>query len=248
MNTLTLCRIAAIVLFLSITIGATGAAERKEWVTLTNCQYMAAKYNDGDSFRVRSGTNEFTLRLYFVDAPETTLTYPERTRQQSEHFGITLDEALKAGARASERTRELLQQPFVVRTRWASAAGRGRETRYYGLVEVGDKSLAEVLVGEGLAQAKGVAPNLPSGEKATAYRKRLEDLEGEARQKRLGAWATSAVQKTEGEIRPVTDGLVKAGLGTKKFLKKPLASCFAFDIFFAPLRPKDGTDSMIADR
>jgi hypothetical protein len=43
-------------------------------------------------------------------------------------------------------------------------------------------------------------------------------------------------------------GLILAGLGTQKFLKKPLASCFAFDIFFAPLRPKDGTDSMIADR
>jgi hypothetical protein len=42
--------------------------------------------------------------------------------------------------------------------------------------------------------------------------------------------------------------LILAGLGTQKFLKKPLASCFAFDIFFAPLRPKDGTDSMIADR
>jgi len=201
MNTLMLWRIAAIALWLSITTGPTGAAERKEWVTLTNCQYVAAKYNDGDSFRVRSGTNKFTLRLYFVDTPEATLTYPERTRQQSEHFGITLDETLKAGARASERTRELLREPFVVRTRWASAAGRGRETRYYGLVEVGGKSLAEVLVGEGLAQAKGVAPNLPSGEKATVYMKRLEGLEGEARQKRLGAWATSAIQKTEGEAK-----------------------------------------------
>jgi endonuclease YncB( thermonuclease family) len=150
---------------------------------------------------VRSGTNEFTLRLYFVDTPEATLTYPERTRQQSEHFGITLDETLKAGAEASERTRELLQEPFVVRTRWASAAGRGRETRYYGLVEVGGKNLAEVLVGEGLAQAKGVAPNLPSGEKAAAYMKRLEGLEAGARQKRLGAWTTSDVQKTKGETK-----------------------------------------------
>jgi len=39
-----------------------------------------------------------------------------------------------------------------------------------------------------------------------------------------------------------------AGLGTQKFFKKPLASGRVFDIFFAPLRPKDGTDSMIADR
>jgi len=39
-----------------------------------------------------------------------------------------------------------------------------------------------------------------------------------------------------------------AGFSLQKLLKKPLASRFVFDIFFAPLRPKDGTDSMIADR
>jgi hypothetical protein len=32
------------------------------------------------------------------------------------------------------------------------------------------------------------------------------------------------------------------------FLKKPLASGRVFDIFSTPFRPKDGTDSMIADR
>jgi len=75
-----------IALLLSVVVGQSWAAERREWVTLTNCQYVAAKDNDGDSFRVRSETTEFTLRLYYVDAPETTLTYPERTRQQSEYF------------------------------------------------------------------------------------------------------------------------------------------------------------------
>jgi len=34
----------------------------------------------------------------------------------------------------------------------------------------------------------------------------------------------------------------------QKFFKKPLASGRVFDIFFAPFRPKDKTDSMIADR
>lgn len=187
-------------LVLSAVAGASRAAETKPWVTLTNCEYVASESNDGDSFRVRSGTNEFSLRLYFVDAPESTMTYPERVRQQSEHYGITLDETLKAGAKARDRTQALLREPFLVRTRWASAAGRGRETRNYGIVEVGARSLAEVLVSEGLAQAKGVAPNLPSGEKAAAYMKRLEDLQGEARQKRLGAWATTP------ELKKETDG------------------------------------------
>jgi len=186
-----------IALFLSVVVGASHAAEAKPWVTLTNCEYVASKDNDGGSFRVRSGTNEFSLLLYYVDAPETTLTYPERVRQQSGHYGITLDETLKAGAKVRERVRELLGKPFIVRTRWAGAAGRGRETRYYGLVEVGGRSLAEVLVSEGLAQTKGVAPNLPSGEKASAYMQKLEGLEQAARHRRLGAWARAPEEKKE---------------------------------------------------
>ena len=91
-----------IVLLLCLAFGQVGAAERREWVTLTNCQYVAAKYNDGDSFRARCGTKEFIVRLYFVDAPEADLRYPERTREQSEHFGVTLDETMKAGVKAKD--------------------------------------------------------------------------------------------------------------------------------------------------
>ena len=186
-----LSHVIAVTLLLLVAPWPSGAAERREWVSLTNCQYVAAKDNDGDSFRVRCGTNEFTLRLYFVDAPETNLRYPERTREQSEHFGVTLGETMKAGAKAKDTVQEILRDPFVVRTRWASAAGRGKETRYYALVEVGGQSLAEVLVSQGLARTKGVSPNLPTGERAKAYVERLEALEGEARQRRLGIWASS---------------------------------------------------------
>jgi endonuclease YncB( thermonuclease family) len=184
--------VTAVTLLVLAAHWSSSAAERREWVTLTTCQYVAVKDNDGDSFRVRCGTDEFNLRLYFVDAPETNLRYPERTREQSEYFGVTLDETMKAGARARDKAREILREPFVVRTRWATAAGRAKETRYYALVEVGGKSLAEVLVSQGLARTKGVSPNLPTGEKAKAYVERLEVLEREARQKRLGIWASSA--------------------------------------------------------
>ena len=90
--------ILPVTLLLSAVIVSGQGAERREWVTLTNCQLVASEYNDGDSFRIRSGTNEFIARLYFVDAPETNLRYAERTREQAEHFGVTLDETLKAGA------------------------------------------------------------------------------------------------------------------------------------------------------
>ena len=193
--------VTAVTLLLFVALGPSSAAERREWVTLTDCQYVAAKDNDGDSFRVRCGTNEFNLRLYFVDAPETNLRYPERTREQSECFGMTLDETIKAGTKAKEAVQAMLQGPFVVQTRWASAAGRSRETRYYALVEVGGKGLTEVLVSQGLARTKGVMVNLPAGEKAKAYVERLEALEHEAWQKRLGVWANSPEQRAETQAK-----------------------------------------------
>jgi endonuclease YncB( thermonuclease family) len=61
-------------------------------------------------------------------------------------------------------------------------------------VEVDGKSLGEILVSEGLARTKGVAPSLPTGEKAKAYMERLDDLESAAHEKRLGAWATSKIE------------------------------------------------------
>jgi endonuclease YncB( thermonuclease family) len=184
--------VTALTLVLFVALGPSRAAERREWVTLTDCQYVAAKDNDGDSFRVRCGANEFILRLYFVDAPETNLRYPERTREQSEYFGVTLDETMKAGAKARDTVQEMLRGPFAVGTRWASAAGRGRETRSYALVEVSGKRLVEELVSQGLARTKGVSMNLPTGEKAKAYVERLDQLERLARQRRLGIWASSA--------------------------------------------------------
>ncbi len=77
-----LWHLIAIALLVAGTPWPSSAAGRGEWVTLTDCQYVAAKDNDGDSFRVRCGDKGFVLRLYFVDAPEPTLSYPERAREQ----------------------------------------------------------------------------------------------------------------------------------------------------------------------
>src|SRR5437762_5068019 len=101
---------------------------------------------------------------------------------------------MKAGEKAKQRTKELLQKPFVIWTRWSTAGGRGRESRYYVIVEVDGKNLGEILVSEGLARAKGRAPNLPNEEKGKAYMERLDDLESGARERHLGAWATSKTQ------------------------------------------------------
>ena len=85
----------------------------------------------------------------------------------------------------------VLRGPFVVVTRKASAPGRARDPRYYGMVQVGGKGLDEILVIEGLARAKGVAASVPGGEKSRAHAGRLQLLEDQARQQRKGLWAAS---------------------------------------------------------
>jgi len=168
---------------------------------LTNCHYVVHKDNDGDSFHVKNGTNEFIVRLYFVDAPEPNMTYPQRTSEQSDYFGVTIDETKKAGIKAMETVHELLREPFVIWTRWASAQGRAKTPRYYGLVEVGSTNLAECLVRQGLAQIKGVTPNLPTGEKSKTFVQHLRVLENEAKEKKVGLWANS-----KNETKPARDG------------------------------------------
>ena len=192
-----IARALVVLLLLVVLSSKTSAVDRKEWVKLTDCHYVDAPDNDGDSFRVRGGDKEFTARLYYVDAPETNLRQGDRTHEQSLHFGITLDETMKAGEKAKQRTKELLQKPFVIWTRWATAGGRGRESRYYVIVEIDGKSLGEILVAEGLARTKGVTPNLPSGEHAKAYMERLDDLESAAREKHLGAWVSDTSKKSD---------------------------------------------------
>ncbi len=165
------------------------AADRKEWTTLAGCSYVAHKNNDGDSFHVRCGADEFVLRLYFVDTPETNMTYGNRTQEQAAHFGATLDDTLKAGAKARVFVRDALQGPFTIATRKAYAQGAAKDPRYYGMVQVGGKGLDEMLVLAGLARVKGVSVNIPGGEKARAHAQRLQLLEEHAKQKRRGLWA-----------------------------------------------------------
>ena len=172
------------------------AADRKAWVHLTDCQYVERDYNDGDSFHVQCGDQEFVVRLYFVDAPESTLRYPERTREQSEYFGVTLDETLRAGRQATILVRERLQAPFMVWTRWASAGGRTKTPRYYGFVETEGHSLAALLVSAGLARTKGVTATGPTSEPLHVTRDTLQALERTARQDKRGIWATSTAGPT----------------------------------------------------
>ena len=82
--------------------------------------------------------------------------------------------------------------------------GMGHLPRYYALIEVDGKSLAEELVRRGLARAKGVLATLPDGTKAEAHMDKLRLLEAEAREKRLGVWAESNDAKPTGRRKART--------------------------------------------
>ncbi len=76
-------------------------------------------------------------------------------------------------------------------TKWTGGGDRGKQVRYYGLVEVDGNSLVELLVRSGLARIVGPVVPLPNGEKSTAFKKRLAVMEDKAKSEKVGAWAQS---------------------------------------------------------
>jgi endonuclease YncB( thermonuclease family) len=178
-----------------LTLGV-DAAEKKLWSKLEACRYQADKNNDGDSFIVQCGQEKFYLRLYFVDAPEADVSFPERVRQQYEYFGVTLDELTRAGAKARARVETVLaRRPFTVHTKRSFAQGRSKNMRYYGLVQVEGRYLHEILLDEGLARNKGTIVGLPTGEKARTHANALQMVEDRARVERKGLWASHVPSK-----------------------------------------------------
>jgi endonuclease YncB( thermonuclease family) len=69
------------------------------------------------------------------------------------------------------------------------------------MVEVDGKQLDEILVSKGLARPKGVAVNLPHGERARDKFDKLRQLEGEAKAKGAGIWARPAPSAGAGSAR-----------------------------------------------
>jgi endonuclease YncB( thermonuclease family) len=180
-----------VILLLALTCHA---GDRK-WATL-DCAYLADKSNDGDSFLVQCGRERFFVRLYFVDAPETDVAFPDRVRQQYDYFGVGMDDLTRGGAMARDYVQRLLApRRFAVHTRKVFAQGRSKLTRYYGLVQVEGLYLHELLLAEGLARNRGTRVALPSGAKARAHANALQAIEDRARAFRKGVWANYTPSK-----------------------------------------------------
>lgn len=164
-------------------------------VVITNARYVANAANDGDSFHAELNGTVRALRLYFVDAPETSaseLTL-RRVREQMRYFGHTnAAETIAYGSRAAAFTRQQLREPFTVYTTFASALGSTDGGRIYAFVVTArGADLGTLLVRHGLARARGVGRTTPEGVARDEHMARLQDMEFMAAMKRAGAWCAT---------------------------------------------------------
>lgn len=143
----------AIRFFLTLLLAGLSAASAagQAWETRTGCRLAADDANDGDSFCVSRGAEEFRVRLYGVDACETTVDFPDRVKAQAAYFGITPARALLLGKEAARFAEDFLRGGFEVATRGENA-GNGRT---YANVAAAGGDLAEALVAAGLARIHG---------------------------------------------------------------------------------------------
>jgi DNA uptake protein ComE-like DNA-binding protein len=183
--------IGVVVLWIAVVSVPAGGGS-KEWITLKDCRLIANPANDGDSFHVSVGPNEYLFRLYFVDAPETDEMTPRRLVEQAKYFAITVPQAIEVGRAAKEFTRQKLSEPFTVFTHMSDAMGQSRLERFYAFVQTSEGDLGEQLVRNGLARTygfKAAPPGLRSSQEELA---KLQQLEDQAKQERIGAWGISA--------------------------------------------------------
>jgi endonuclease YncB( thermonuclease family) len=177
---------------LLLTLGAKPPAP-PAWRRYEACTLIEHPANDGDSFHVRAGRRHRILRLYFVDAPETAATFPERLEAQAAYWTLTPPAAQQLGKEAGAFARALLAQPFTVYTRFEDARGNSDRPRHYAMLQTADgRWLSACLVEAGLARLYGKPTALPDGTSARRYRAALRRLERQAREQGRGGWAPAA--------------------------------------------------------
>ena len=160
----------------------------EHWIIYKDCRYLPNRANDGDSFHVRAAGREYIFRLYFVDAPETDMSVPDRVAEQAKYFHVTIQDALQIGLEAERFTRKKLSRPFTIRTRKQDARGRSRRPRYFAVVQTGGGDLGEQLIANGLARAYGAAAVPPGMSTPEGEWRKLKQLERKAKKQKIGGW------------------------------------------------------------
>lgn len=177
------------------------------WRTHEGARLVPNPSNDGDSFHVVASRHRYIFRLYFVDAPETDDTFPDRIKEQADYWGITARDVLRMGNEAAAVTTEHLGRgAFVVHTKLEDARGMSQLPRHYAMVEIGPSgrgtNLCEILVARGLARIHGMDTDLPDGSPGRKYWTRLKSLERTARAAGVGCWGVAAKRQSVGGLTP----------------------------------------------
>lgn len=175
------------------------ATSSNAWEVLEGCRLVTNSIVDGDSFRVQHRGREYIFRLYFVDAPETDVTFKEQVQDQAAYLGIKAADIPRAGRLAAEFTRgTLTRREFTAITRWRNAGGRSSLARFYAVVLVDGKNLAEELVAHGHARIYGLRANWPDGPRSTTFINELKNRELTARAQKRGFWDEAKFPRTSG--------------------------------------------------
>jgi len=183
--------LVAVAILLAATVDVGGRDASKDWIVLENCRLIVNPANDGDSFHASVGEKEYLFRLYLIDTPETDALTPARLVEQAKYFGITVPQAIEVGEAGRAFTREKLSQPFTVFTRMSDAMGRSKLERFYAFVQTKDGDLGEQLVRNGLARIYGFKAVPPGSSSSRAELQKLQQLEDEAKRRKVGAWGMS---------------------------------------------------------
>jgi len=194
-----------LIMLLTLFVATSGSAAEK-WMVIHDCRLIANAANDGDSFHVRGGGREYLARLYFVDAPESSMQVPARVREQAGWFGTTEKRVLEQGALASARVAEWLDQPFTLYTQLIDAGGASRTPRVFAMVRIGDRYLCELLVENGLARIYGIRRHLHDGTSRWDHVHKLEALEKKAKAAGAGIWGTPRLRRSVEKSKPSTRG------------------------------------------
>jgi endonuclease YncB( thermonuclease family) len=166
--------------------------ENLKWTQLAGCRLDTTKTQDGDSFTLLYQNQRLSVRLYWVDAPETSKENrnQERIEDQAKTFGISKKDSQTLGDIAAEFTKNhLTTRPFTIYTLGKNALGRGKFPRVYAFVQTGQGDLGELLIKNGLARIKGykeTPPNWRGTEKD--YHAHLEKLLRNAQTQKKGIW------------------------------------------------------------
>ena len=160
--------------------------DEQGWDMLADCKLLRKGANDGDSFHVMAKGKEYIFRLYYVDAAETSLAFPDRVADQAKYFDLDERDTLRLGEEAKKFTDRVLSKgSFTVVTKWDDARGNSRLPREYAFVVTEQGDLDELLMAEGLVRLYGMRINGPFGSKKYSE---LKDLERDAKKAKAGAW------------------------------------------------------------